>query len=132
LEDYEIPFDPSLIGIGNFYSMDAKSAIEKMLKEGVAFDAVFAADDGSASGVLMALREANVNVPEDVSVAGFDNSDLAIHMVPPLSTVDAQIEKAAYLAAKKLGKLIVAGYADFETILSTKLVIRESCGCRLN
>ena len=111
LDDYEIPFDPALIGVGNFYSMDSKAAIEEMLAEGVDFDAVFAADDGSASGVLMALREAGIKVPQDVSVVGFDNSNLAIHMVPPLTTIDGQIEKAAYLAAKKIGKLVK--FCDF-------------------
>ena len=129
LADYDIPFDPSLIGVGNFFSLDSKKAIEKMIRNKIGFDAVFAADDGSASGVLMALREANIRVPKAVSVVGFDNSSLAIHMVPPLTTVDAQIERAAYLAAKKMGELIKTGYAEPETMLPTKMIIRNSCGC---
>jgi DNA-binding LacI/PurR family transcriptional regulator len=129
LADYGIPFDPSLVGVGNFYSEDSRDSIKKMLEDKIEFDAIFAGDDGSASGVLMALRETNIRVPEDVSVVGFDNLNLALHMVPPLTTVDAQVEKAAYLAAKQLAILIKTKKADPVTYLSTNIVIRNSCGC---
>jgi len=129
LENHGIAFDPSLIGLGNFNDQDAQDTIAAMLVDGIEFDAVFAGDDESASGVLRALRWAGVKVPEQVSVVGFDNSGLADHLVPQLTTVDAQVEAAGYTVAKQLVKLIKKGEADPITLLPTELVIRQSCGC---
>jgi DNA-binding LacI/PurR family transcriptional regulator len=129
LDEAGIPFDPALVGTGNFNSHDAQDAIEAMLVDGVEFDAVFAGDDESASGVLRALRFAGLQVPDQVSVVGFDDSNLAQHVVPALTTMDAQVEQAGYTAAKQLIQLIKRGEAEQITLLPTQMVLRRSCGC---
>jgi DNA-binding LacI/PurR family transcriptional regulator len=129
LECHGITFDTSLIGTGNFNDRDAQDTIASMLVDGLVFDAVFAGDDEAASGVLRALRRAGIMVPETVSVVGFDDSNLASHLVPQLTTVDAHIEDAGYTAARQLIRLIKTGEADPITLLPTELVIRQSCGC---
>ena len=129
LDDHGIIFDPALVGEGNFNDRDAQDAIDAILMDGVQFDAVFAGDDEAASGVLRALRWAGIHVPEDVSVVGFDDSNLAGHLVPQLTTVDAHVEKAGYVAAQQLVRLIRTGEASPVTLLPTSLVIRRSCGC---
>jgi DNA-binding LacI/PurR family transcriptional regulator len=129
LDEAGIPFDPALIGIGNFDNHDAQDAIEAMLVDGVEFDAVFAGDDEAASGVLRALRFAGLSVPDQVSVVGFDDSNLAQHLIPALTTVDAQVEQAGYTAAKQLIQLIKRGETNNITLLPTKMVLRRSCGC---
>lgn len=129
LEQYGIEFDPALVGEGNFTDRDAQDAIEALLVDGVTFDAVFAGDDEAASGVLRALRWAGIRVPDDVAVVGFDDSSLASHLVPQLTTVDAQVETAGFTAAQQLVRLIKTGEADEITLLPTRLVIRRSCGC---
>jgi DNA-binding LacI/PurR family transcriptional regulator len=129
LDQAGIAFDSSLIGAGNFDNHDAQDAIESMLMDGVEFDAVFAGDDEAASGVLRALRFAGLRVPDQVSVVGFDDSNLAQHLVPALTTVDAQVEQAGYAAAKQLIQLITRGETEQITLLPTQLVLRRSCGC---
>lgn len=129
LEAHGLAFDPALVGEGNFNDQDAQDAIESLLVDGVPFDAVFAGDDESASGVLRALRWAGLRVPDDISVVGFDDSSLASHLVPQLTTVDAQVENAGFTAAQQLVRLIKTGDADEITLLPTRLVIRRSCGC---
>jgi DNA-binding LacI/PurR family transcriptional regulator len=129
LDEFGIPFDPALIGSGNFDNHDAQDAIETMLVDGVEFDAVFAGDDEAASGVLRALRFAGLQVPDQVSVVGFDDSNLAMHLIPALTTVDAQVEQAGYTAAKQLIQLIKRGETQKTTLLPTRLVLRRSCGC---
>ena len=129
LDEAGIPFGPSLIGSGNFDNHDAQDAIEAMLVDGVEFDAVFAGDDEAASGVLRALRFAGLSVPDQVSVVGFDDSNLAQHLVPALTTVDAQVEQAGYAAAKQLVQLIQRGETQQITLLPTHVVLRRSCGC---
>ena len=129
LKEARIPFDPALVGAGNFESRDAQDAIEAMLMDGVEFDAVFAGDDEAASGVLRALRFAGLRVPDQVSVVGFDDSNLAQHLVPALTTVDAHVEQAGYSAAKQLIQLVLRGEAEKITLLPTQMVFRRSCGC---
>jgi DNA-binding LacI/PurR family transcriptional regulator len=129
LEEFGIPFDPALVGTGNFDNHDAQDAIETMLVDGVEFDAVFAGDDEAASGVLRTLRFAGLQVPDQVSVVGFDDSNLAMHLVPALTTVDAQVEQAGYTAAIQLIQLIKRGETQKTTLLPTQMVVRRSCGC---
>jgi len=129
LEEAGLKFEPALIGAGNFDNHDAQDAIDAMLVDGAEFDAVFAGDDEAASGVLRALRLANITVPEQVSVVGFDDSNLARHLIPALTTIDAHIEQAGYTAAKQLIELIKRGETEMMTLLPTQLVLRRSCGC---
>jgi LacI family transcriptional regulator len=129
LEANEISFDPSLIGTGNYNAHDATVAINSMIVDGFDFDAVFAGDDEAASGVLRALHLSNIRVPEDVSVVGFDDGSLAAHMIPALTTVNAQVEITGYTAAKQLIKVIQHGEADPIVLLPTQLILRRSCGC---
>jgi LacI family transcriptional regulator len=121
--------DTDLIGHGDFSSSEASKAIHNMMDRGIVFDAVFAADDEAASGVLQALHQRCVPVPDKVSVVGFDNSSLASHLTPPLTTVDARIEQTGYVAVTKLIELIELGTTSPVSILPSHLVIRRSCGC---
>jgi LacI family transcriptional regulator len=129
LERHGIPFDPELVEMGNFNSQDAQEAMQRLLNRGVKFDAVFAGDDDSASGALGMLKTAGVRVPQDIALAGFDNSPFAYSLTPPLTTINAHIQQAGYAAAQQLVRLLQTGQADPITLLPTELVIRRSCGC---
>jgi DNA-binding LacI/PurR family transcriptional regulator len=73
------------------------AAMSALLGEGVALDAVFCATDSIAIGALSALWRAGVRVPDDLSVAGFDDIDDGAYASPPLTTV--RFDKRAYAAA---------------------------------
>ena len=88
-----------------------------------------AGDDDAATGVLLALRQAGLRVPEDIAVVGFDDLAYARLFVPSLTTVRAPIETAGLLAARQLISLIQTGAAELHTLLPTEPVIRQSCGC---
>jgi LacI family transcriptional regulator len=124
-----IPFDPALVAVGEFHDVEAQSAVDRWLAQGRAFDAIFAGDDQAAMGVILALRSAGVRIPEDVAVVGFDDVPFARHLIPPLTTVRAPIEKAGLIAAQQLVNLIQTGAAKQTVLLPTELVIRRSCGC---
>jgi DNA-binding LacI/PurR family transcriptional regulator len=129
LEAHGIPVDPVLVASGCFTDDIAQAAVEDWLRRAVGFDAVFAGDDDAATGVLLALRQAGLRIPEDVSVVGFDDLSYARLIVPSLTTVRAPIETAGLLAARQLISLIQSGTAEMHTLLPTEPVIRQSCGC---
>ena len=89
--------------------------------------AVFAVNDMVAIGVIMALRDYGLQVPQDVAVVGFDDVPLASFIQPRLTTVAQPKYDLGRLAAERL-MLRIAGsvVAKQEIILPTRLVVRES------
>jgi len=129
LAAHGIPFDPSLIGDGEFIEGPARATVTRWLAEGLEFDAIFAGDDGSASGALAALAQAGKRVPQDVALVGFDDAPVARYLIPRLTTVRAPSDRVGRAAILQLIRLIETNEADPVTILPTELVIRQSCGC---
>jgi LacI family transcriptional regulator len=92
--------------------------------------AVFAANDAMAVGLLSALQEAGLRVPDDIAVTGFDDIPIARFLTPPLTTVRLAIAELGALAVQRL-LLAMARGEDRERrheILPTTLVVRGSCG----
>ncbi len=129
LKAHRISFDPLLIRRGNFDRNVARSSMERLIAEGVDFDAVFSGDDESAIGVLMALRQAGKRVPEEIAVVGFDDSLFAGTLLPPLTTVHAPTELVGKKAVGELVRLIQGEEIEPRVVLPTELTIRQSCGC---
>jgi LacI family transcriptional regulator len=129
LESHNLAFEPSLIASGGFDDDEGFAAIQKMLSDGLDFDAVFAGDDDAAIGVMRALRTAGRHVPRDVAVVGFDDVPFARYLSPPLTTVRAPIEQVGREAVRQLVRLMDGKQAEALTLMRTELVIRESCGC---
>lgn len=88
---------------------------------------IFSTNDLNAIYGYKAINEMNLRIPDDVSIIGFDDIDLAKMSTPPLTTVRVYKEELGSIAVRVLLKLI-RGEADnpTTTILPTKLVERES------
>ena len=92
------------------------------------FDAVFAANDRSAMGVLYYLNEQGIKVPEEVSVAGFDDAFFAEYLWPSLTTVRQPMFELGVTAMKNLLMMLDKNPAVMnEVILPTELIVRKSC-----
>ena len=89
--------------------------------------AIFANNDEMASGVLVAAHQMGIRVPEDLSVAGFDDIPLARQVWPPLTTVRQPIRKMAELATNLLIRILRGeGLGAHIYEIPTELIIRES------
>lgn len=129
LRSHGIADDPALHEVGAFDDRQGQAATERLLQQGVPFDAIFAGDDEAAMGCIQALTQAGMRVPEDVAVVGFDDVLFARLMTPKLTTVRAPIETAGRQAARMLISLIQGDEVERLVLLPTELVIRQSCGC---
>lgn len=89
-------------------------------------DAIFAANDVSALGVVRALGQFGVRVPDDVAVAGFDDIDGADQFSPPLTTVRQPFAEAGRAALKQLMCLIDTSTVPPLVTVPTTLVVRGS------
>jgi DNA-binding LacI/PurR family transcriptional regulator len=125
LQEAKIRIDDALSSRVEFESESAEAAIDGLILRKTAFDGIVAGSDLIALGAIRALSRAGRLVPRDVSVVGYDNMLLSRLSTPTLSTVQQDIPKA--------GRLLVAKLLDWTgdvrpEMLSTELIIRESCG----
>lgn len=130
LEAHGIEYDPNLIIPGEYNRHDAYQSMSKFLEnEPPDFDAVFTGNDDSAIGVIDALYKKGLRIPDDISVAGFDDLELSAFLTPPLTTINAPTECVGKTAARHLFNLLAGQKVDPVTLLPTEIVIRRSCGC---
>ena len=102
-----------------------EEAMERLLGRAADLDAVFVASDLVAAGALATLRRAGRAVPDDIAVAGFDDSQIAIATTPPLTTIRHPLDQVAHTMVDMVVKHI-AGEPVASQLVPTELVRRES------
>lgn len=128
LAEAGLPFDPALVAYGCFRVQEAEDAVERLLADGVAFDAIFAANDLEARGAIAALARAGIQVPADVAIVGFDDAAGSDVLHPPLTTVRQSAFQLGWDAIELLAATSVEALPA-RTSTPVQLVIRQSCGC---
>lgn len=120
-----IDFDESLIQSGGFTTDGGAKAISKIVESGADFSAVLASNDLMAIGVLTELQSRSIRVPEEISVAGFDDVQGAAFVRVPLTTVRVPMQQ---MGAEGMALLldIIAGRRPKSRVLPVELVIRGS------
>jgi DNA-binding LacI/PurR family transcriptional regulator len=120
-------FDPGLVAYGDFSRQAAEHALARLLDHRPKLDAVFAASDLMAAGAIRVLRRCGRRVPDDVAVIGFEDSALAQHTDPRLSTIHQPVDAMASRMVRELLSLITnPGREPSHTVMPTELVRRES------
>lgn len=128
LRDHGLPLDEALIQRGAFAEAGGYQSMQALLQLSPRPTAVFAANDLMAMGALLALREATLQVPDDVAVMGFDDIPTAKLVHPPLTTVTQFQQQLGRRAAEMLferldGHTAEAGRCEE---MPYSLIIRES------
>lgn len=121
--------DEQLMVSGNYSVADALNAVTKLLEDGHRFDGLVAANDDMATGAIAALTEHGLGVPEDVIVAGFDDSFAAFNCEPPLTTVKLDTRQLTKTSANLLLRAIEGDKPpppDLEIQIPSGLMKRES------
>lgn len=120
------PVQPDLVVEGDFTEGTAYELTLELLAHRP--DAIFAASDTMAMGVLRALRSAGLRVPEDVAVVGFDDLPAAATSTPTLTTVRQRVEHLGELAVQTLLDVLAEGEGATprRTTLPVELVVRAS------
>ncbi|MET9119570.1 LacI family DNA-binding transcriptional regulator [Streptomyces longwoodensis] len=115
-----------LVETGDFTEEGGAHAMRSLLERAPDLDAVFAASDLMAVGALSELRRWKRRVPEDVAVVGFEDSVLARHTDPPLTTVRQPVEELGRTMARILADITRHGADRQQITLPTELVVRAS------
>jgi LacI family transcriptional regulator len=101
-QHYHIEVEEALIMDGDFKEEDGYYAMQELLQVEPPVTAVFCASDLLAIGALTATREANLRVPEDIAIIGYDDIPIARLVSPPLTTIAQFQETMGQRAAEML------------------------------
>ncbi|MCD4671466.1 MAG: LacI family transcriptional regulator [Anaerolineaceae bacterium] len=129
ISEANIGFEENLIVYGDDHFQSGLQAATSLLAVNSRPSAIFCNNDEMAAGAISAVFESGMRVPEDVAIAGFDNTPLAKQIYPPLTTIEQPIFQMAEVATKHLFKIINGD--DLENLhveIPTKLIIRKSTG----
>ncbi|MEU8678780.1 LacI family DNA-binding transcriptional regulator [Streptomyces sp. NPDC048560] len=116
-----------LVAVADFTEEGGRRAMVDLLARVPDLDAVFVASDVMAAGVLLELRARGKRVPDDIAVVGFDDSLIARHTNPSLTSVRQPVEEIG----STIAQMLLEEIEDPEmprrcVLLPTELVVRES------
>jgi LacI family transcriptional regulator len=127
LEEAGIELMPGAIIAGDFSRQSGERAVHALLDAVPGLTAIFASNDVMALGALRALRGRGLRVPDDVSIAGFDDIPIASDLWPPLTTVRVPMARMGELALRMVVEPSRGSALRVEH-LPTELVLRASTG----
>ncbi|MBL8050722.1 MAG: substrate-binding domain-containing protein [Anaerolineales bacterium] len=130
LKANDIRFDENLVIEGDFSPESGRAALRTLLDErGIRVQAIASSNDRMAFGVLEALEQRGISVPDSIAVTGFDNVGESQSMGVPLTTVHQSFYDIGKKSFESLLKKINGETVSDVSILPANLVVRWSCGC---
>ena len=127
LEQHNLKINEEYILRGDFQYQSGCQRMDQLLEIEVPPTAVFACNDLMATGALCAAVEKGYRVPDDISIVGYDDVELASYTSPPLTTIRQPKYEMGVLAVRMLLENINEPNQDFDyRMLETELVIRKS------
>lgn len=128
LAKHGIEYDEDKVHFGIFDLTSGRQGAEAFLAKGECPKAVICGNDDMALGAMEIFKERGYRIPEDVRIAGFDNSELGVMHDPPLTSVNKNQHEVGYKAVKEVLRLIDGGEPSVQRALCFP-IIRKTCGC---
>lgn len=117
----------ALIKEGNYTPASGYEAMKELLRLDPPLTAVFVASDVVAIGAMLAIKEAELDIPKDIAIVGFDDIPLAEFFDPPLTTVHLPAFGIGWAGGERLIRIIQGeGLNAASLLLESKLVTRQS------
>lgn len=110
--ELELPFEPQYIKVGDWGLESGLRVSKELLELPEPPTAVLVMNDVMAVGTLRAAREKGVNVPERLSIVGFDNREFSDYLQPSLTTMDLPLHEMGYSSMKSLMRIVNGEEAD--------------------
>jgi DNA-binding LacI/PurR family transcriptional regulator len=125
-----LPYDERLVIYTDFTPQAGATAITQLLDNAPDLDGVFICSDFMSIAAMQIMAERGRRVPQDISVVGYDDIQLAAHCSPRLTTVRQQINASGRMMVRKLFDMLDGGIQQPETI-PVELIVRDSCGANI-
>jgi LacI family transcriptional regulator len=129
----DLDYEPEIIREGCFTGESGFQVMGELLDLDNTPSAVFVASDVIAFGAMQAIKSSGMRIPDDIAIVGFDDVSLTRYVEPHLTT----IKLPAYEIGSETGKLCLQqiesdGSTNIGELLSTELIVRNSCGAGKN
>lgn len=111
---------------GEFTPEAGQTAMEILLARAVIPTAVFAANDEIAIGAIRAIRAAGLDIPQDISVIGYDDQRLGRIYNPQLTTVHIPTFDLGYRGMIKMGRILAREEFEYDVLLPTHVIQRAT------
>lgn len=129
LKKYRIPVQEKYILPYNLTGRHATQCAQKLLKMRDRPDAIFCLNDICTTHTLFAAKALQIQVPQELGIAGFSNNPFSAHVEPALTTIEQPIQEMGRVAMRLLIDHITKGFGKYKPvhrILPAKLVVRQS------
>ncbi|WP_276484915.1 LacI family DNA-binding transcriptional regulator [Paraflavitalea pollutisoli] len=122
LAEFDLPFSNDQLIIGNLSQEDGALAAAQILAIPERPDGIFVANDNSAVGCMLALKQAGIRIPEDIAFVGFNNDPVSKVVEPNLTTINYPGYEMGEVAARNL----INHLTGIATITSTNTILLRS------
>ncbi|MGO4273095.1 LacI family DNA-binding transcriptional regulator, partial [Paenibacillus sp. TAF58] len=127
MQELQMEFRPEWVVSSDWTNQGGYEAMKELLKE-EGYTAVIASSDETAIGALRALQEQGIQVPNQMSIVGFDDITLSSWLSPPLTTVRQPLQQVGMKAAEGLFAQIEEEEVEKTShLFKPTLIIRQSC-----
>lgn len=128
LADHSLPYNDELVILGDFTAESGHVGVKKLLEYHPRPTAIFASNDISAIGAMETIRNHGLNIPQDISIIGFDDIPQASLNYPKLTTVRQPLAQMGRVAVKLLLEQIEnPTRLPHRVTLATEFIERDSC-----
>ena len=128
LREHDIPLRSQYVADVSLSTENGYLGAKALLKQSKGVTAILCANDVTAIGAMRAIRELGARIPQDISVIGIDDIDIAQYMTTKLTTVHIPVEEMGQMATKILLDRINGGHLIHMKILMPFYIVeRESC-----
>lgn len=129
LKDHNIPLDERLIKFAGFTIESGYEQTKELLKSEKKPTAIFSLNCQLTLGALRAIKETNLKIPGDISIIGFDDSEFAELLDPPLNTIAQPVHEIGKKAIEILLKIVKGQKQVKRKLIEFKpeLVVIKSC-----
>ncbi|MCF7948399.1 MAG: substrate-binding domain-containing protein [Spirochaetia bacterium] len=130
IKDNRFDIKEPIVLTGDFSIQSGRELISEYLNSHSAedIDVIIASNDNMALGVMQALSELAIRVPDDIAVTGFDNNIESTYVLPNLTTVNQPVDKISEKSVMQILALI-SGEEFSQIMIPTEFIHRQSCGC---
>ncbi len=126
LKDHNIAYDRDLLVQSDYSLTGGRDSVKKMLSAKNPPTAVFCSNDYLALGGMKGARELGYNLPEDLSIVGFDDVQIASYVIPELTTIRQPAYEMGKLGAELLCQCIKKQTKPVQLMLESSLIVRDS------
>lgn len=123
LKKHNIALDPQRIVGGEWSLESGYLAVRELLSREIHFTAILAGNDDMAIGAMKALKDAGYRIPEDISIASFDNIAVGNYVTPALTTVNIPMDLMVKTAILQIIGLSCGAERE---VITGELIVRNS------